>query len=441
MCHNRLTPRISRDIFMFLNMIYDLRETGLVAAAAALQTIVVGGGAAGMMAAISAARSGRKVALLEGNSQLGRKILISGNGRCNLTNLDADSPHHYHGERPEFVRRTLASFPLARSLEFFHALGIETKQEKRGRLFPRSDQARSVVDLLIDELAVSGVRVATDAKAVRLSRRGNGFSLVTREGDEWLAERVILASGGVSLPKLGADASGLALAQGLGHTATPLLPGLVPLESSDRFARRMQGVKVWAEVSAPVSKSHLVTDTDDLLLTKYGVSGFTILNLSAQLVPALERGPVELRVNLFSGQSPEQVSERLRERWARQPHRTLELSFAGLLASKITGPLLDKLKLSREQIVDTISKAQRWLLAQTLTAWPIVVTGPRSFDYAEVTIGGIRTDEVDPVTLESRLVPGLFLAGEMLDVHGDLGGYNFQWAWSSGAVAGQGLLC
>jgi hypothetical protein len=165
MCHNRLTPRISRDIFMFLNMIYDLRETGLVAAAAALQTIVVGGGAAGMMAAISAARSGRKVALLEGNSQLGRKILISGNGRCNLTNLDADSPHHYHGERPEFVRRTLASFPLARSLEFFHALGIETKQEKRGRLFPRSDQARSVVDLLIDELAVSGVRVATDAKA------------------------------------------------------------------------------------------------------------------------------------------------------------------------------------------------------------------------------------------------------------------------------------
>jgi predicted Rossmann fold flavoprotein len=425
---------------MFLNMIYDLRETGLVAAAAALQTIVVGGGAAGMMAAISAARSGRKVALLEGNSQLGRKILISGNGRCNLTNLDADSPHHYHGERPEFVRRTLASFPLARSLEFFHALGIETKQEKRGRLFPRSDQARSVVDLLIDELAVSGVRVATDAKAVRLSRRGNGFSLVTREGDEWLAERVILASGGVSLPKLGADASGLALAQGLGHTATPLLPGLVPLESSDRFARRMQGVKVWAEVSAPVSKSHLVTDTDDLLLTKYGVSGFTILNLSAQLVPALERGPVELRVNLFSGQSPEQVSERLRERWARQPHRTLELSFAGLLASKITGPLLDKLKLSREQIVDTISKAQRWLLAQTLTAWPIVVTGPRSFDYAEVTIGGIRTDEVDPVTLESRLVPGLFLAGEMLDVHGDLGGYNFQWAWSSGAVAGQGLL-
>jgi predicted Rossmann fold flavoprotein len=393
-----------------------------------------------MMAAISAARSGRKVALLEGNSQLGRKILISGNGRCNLTNLDADSPHHYHGERPEFVRRTLASFPLARSLEFFHALGIETKQEKRGRLFPRSDQARSVVDLLIDELAVSGVRVATAAKAVRLSRRGNGFSLVTREGDEWLAERVILASGGVSLPKLGADASGLALAQGLGHTATPLLPGLVPLESSDRFARRMQGVKVWAEVSAPVSKSHLVTDTDDLLLTKYGVSGFTILNLSAQLVPALERGPVELRVNLFSGQSPEQVSERLRERWARQPHRTLELSFAGLLASKITGPLLDKLKLSREQIVDTISKAQRWLLAQTLTAWPIVVTGPRSFDYAEVTIGGIRTDEVDPVTLESRLVPGLFLAGEMLDVHGDLGGYNFQWAWSSGAVAGQGLL-
>ncbi len=425
---------------MFFNMIYGLRETWLVAAAATFQTVVVGGGAAGMMAAISAAQSGRKVALLEGNSQLGRKILISGNGRCNLTNLDADSPHHYYGERPDFIRRTLASFPVARALEFFHQLGIETKVEKRGRLFPLSDQARSVVDLLVDKLAVSRVRVASEAKVAQLSRRGNGFSLVTRGGSEWLAERVILASGGVSLPKLGADTSGLALAQGLGHTTTPLCPGLVPLESADPYVRRMQGVKVWAAVSAPASESHLVTDTDDLLLTKYGVSGFTILNLSAQLVPALERGPLELLVNLFPGQSPEQVSERLRERWLRQPHRTLELSFAGLLPSKIVGPLLDKLKFSRDQTVDIVSKAQRWLLARTLTAWPIVVSGPRSFDYAEVTIGGIRTDEIDPETLESRLVPGLFLAGEMLDVHGDLGGYNFQWAWSSGAVAGQGLV-
>ncbi|SVD04281.1 uncharacterized protein METZ01_LOCUS357135, partial [marine metagenome] len=163
-----------------------MRETWLVAAAATFQTVVVGGGAAGMMAAISAAQSGRKVALLEGNSQLGRKILISGNGRCNLTNLDADSPHHYYGERPDFIRRTLASFPVARALEFFHQLGIETKVEKRGRLFPLSDQARSVVDLLVDKLAVSRVRVASEAKVAQLSRRGNGFSLLTRGGSEWL---------------------------------------------------------------------------------------------------------------------------------------------------------------------------------------------------------------------------------------------------------------
>jgi predicted Rossmann fold flavoprotein len=296
------------------------------------------------------------------------------------------------------------------------------------------------VDVLVDKLAVSQVRVIAEAKVARLTRRGDGFSLVAEDGREWLAERVILASGGVSLPKLGADASGLALARGLGHTTTALRPGLVALESDDPVVRRMQGVKVWAEVSAPISDSRWSRDTDDLLLTKYGVSGFTILNLSAQLVPALDRGPLELLVNLFPGQSPEQLSEKLRQRWLLQPHRTLQLSFAGLLASKIVGPLLDKVKLQADQTVAAISKQQRWLLAQTLTAWPIKVVGPRSFDYAEVTIGGIRTDEIDPDTLESRLVPGLFLVGEMLDVHGDLGGYNLQWAWSSGAVAGQGLV-
>ncbi len=399
--------------------------------------LVVGGGAAGIMAALSAAQRGHRAVLLEGEQQLGRKILISGNGRCNLTNLDADDPDHYHGTQPRFVRQVLAAYPLEWTLGFFRELGIEFKEEKRGRLFPVSDQAQSVVDLLEDRLQSLGVEVVRSAKASAATKGEEGFQVRSAAGRCWEGENLVLASGGVSLAKLGADRSGIGLAEGFGHTATALYPGLVPLCSPDPCLPRMQGVKVWAEVRAPLGRNWTAVDTDDLLFTQYGVSGFTILNLSARVVPLLERGPVELRINLFPGQTPEQVSEKLKGRWERHPHRPLDLSFAGLLHGKVVGPLLQRLGMSAQQPVGGISKAQRWELACFLTGWPVEVSGPRGFDYAEVTIGGIRTSEVDPATLESYLVPGLYLAGELLDVHGDLGGFNFQWAWSSGAVAGQ----
>lgn len=402
-------------------------------------TVVVGGGAAGLMAAISAARAGHRVLLLEGNDRLGRKILISGNGRCNLTNLDADNPVHFHSRQPRFVRPALSQFTLGQTLEFFADLGLETKEEKRGRLFPVSDQAQSVVDLLADALTQSGGDVAFGAKVHAVERAEEGFVVQAADGRQWQAARVVLASGGISLGKLGAHRGGMDIAASLGHTVTPLLPGLVPLESPDRHIKRLQGVKVWACVQGPDLQGKTVADTDDLLLTKYGVSGFTILNLSARIVPLLQEGPVELSVNLFPGTSPEQLSEKLQRRWQNQPHRTLLASFAGLLHGKVARAALAKLGMDEATPVSGLTKAARWQLARILTGWKVVVTQARGFDYAEVTIGGIATDEVNPHTLESYVVPGLYLAGEILDVHGDLGGYNFQWAWSSGHVAGQGL--
>ena len=400
------------------------------------QTIVVGGGAAGMMAAISAAEQGDKVALMEGNPQLGKKILVSGNGRCNLTNIDADSIEHYHGGNPRFIDSVIEQYPLQQTLGFFRKLGLETKEEKRGRLFPVSDQAQAVVDVLEDCLQVLGVDVIKNGKVSVLDSKG-GFKLQTSDGRSWEAARVVMASGGISLAKLGADRSGLNLTEDLGHTCTSLYPGLVALVSPDKYLQRLQGVKVRAEVRAPVSGNKVIVDTDDLLFTKYGVSGFTILNLSAQLVPLLEKGSVELLVSFFPGKTAEQISEMLKLRWEKNPHRSLGLSFAGLLSSKLTRPLLERLEMSLEQPVSQIFKAQRWDLARALGSWPIRVCKPRPFDYAEVTIGGIRTSEINPDTLESYLVPGLYIAGEMVDVHGDLGGFNFQWAWSSGYLAGQ----
>lgn len=402
------------------------------------EVIVVGGGAAGIMAAIRSAESGRRTALLEGNQQLGRKVLIAGNGRCNLTNCDADALGHYHSAPPRFVRRVLGAFPLQRTLEFFGDLGLELKEEKRGRLFPVSDQAQAVVDLLEERLLELGVAVVRCAKVNHAVREEEGFAVRSADGRSWKGHKLVLASGGISVAKLGADGSGLELARGFGHQSTPLLPGLVPLLSPDEYLRPAQGVRVWAEVRAPLGKGRQAVDTDDLLFTPYGVSGFTILNLSAKVVPLLERGPVELEISLFPGQSPEQVSEMLKQRWHRHPQRGLAFSFTGLLHSKLVGPLLFRLGAAPDQPVGQLSKAQRWELARLLTCWPVLVSQPRDFDHAEVTIGGIRTSEVDPATLESYLVPGLYLAGELLDVHGDLGGYNLQWAWASGAVAGSG---
>jgi len=389
-----------------------------------------------MLAAIAAAERGERVAILEGNRQLGRKILVSGNGRCNLTNVEADRPDHYHSRTPDFAKPALAAFPFQQTVRFFAGLGIVTRQERRGRLFPLSDQAQAVVDVLQDRLQELGVVIAGGSK-VRSLERSTHFRAVTQSGELWDADRVILASGGCSLPKLGADRSGMDLAARLGHTVTPLLPGLVPLESPDPHVQRMQGVRLLAQVRARLSPRRAVVDTDDLLFTAYGVSGLAVLNLSAQLVPLFSRGPLDLEVNLFPGESPERISQRLKERWAMNPHRPLAASFAGLLSSKLVGPFLDRFGFDREQRAETIPKGERWRLAQALTAWPIRVTGPRSFEFAEVTIGGVDTREVDPRTLESRIVPGLYFAGEMLDIHGDLGGYNFQWAWSSGRLAGE----
>ena len=394
-----------------------------------------------MLAAIVAVEAGERVTLLEGSGKLGRKILISGNGRCNLTNRTADDLRHYHGTHPRFVRSALDQFRLEETLAFFADLGIEFHEEKRQRLFPVSDQAQAVVDLLADRMRCLGVRVETNAKVVGMGRVSGSsrFELHDAEGQCYTGARVILASGGVSLARLGADRSGMDLAVAMGHRLTDLKPGLVPLISPEKYVARLQGLKVRAEVRVALKGGREAVDTDDLLFTKYGVSGFAILNISARLVPELGARRTLLRVNFFPGRSPEAISQLLKERWQRHPHRSLELSFAGLLSSKLVRPLLDHLGFDAAQRVDQLGKGARWQLAQSLTNWPIAVSGPRPFDYAEVTIGGVRTEDINPDTLESFLVPGLYFAGEMVDIHADLGGFNFQWAWASGVLAGRRL--
>ncbi len=401
-------------------------------------TAVLGGGAAGLVAAISAASEGQKVILFEKGDKLGKKILISGNGRCNLTNRTADDVGHYHGAPPSFIKRVLNHLSLDQTLSFFSDLGIEVHEEKRGRLFPKSNQAQSVVDVLADKMEQLGVKVCLHTEICALDP-GKYFKLETTEGQVYQAVRVIIASGGVSAGKMGADGKGMQMAANLGHEITDLKPGLVALESKEKYLRTMQGVKVVAEVQPEIPGKNRVMDCDDLLIASYGVSGFTILSLSARVVPHLKDGPVNLRVNLFPGQNMQSVSDLLGRRWAKNPHRSLEMSFSGLLNRKLVRSLLKHGSFNGEQVVEKISDKTRDDIANLLTGWSIPVYRPRDFEYAEVTIGGIKTGAINPDTLESYIIPGLYFAGEMLEVYGDLGGFNFQWAWASGMLAGKGL--
>jgi predicted Rossmann fold flavoprotein len=396
--------------------------------------LVVGGGAAGLMAALSAAKRGVQVALLEANDQLGRKILISGNGRCNFANVKGDDTRHYHGSNPRFCNPVLKQFGVRDTLAFFGSLGILYKEEKRGRYFPLADQAQSVVDLMAAEMVRRGVQVELKAQVINIEPDENGFTLTCANGGRWRCTQLIMATGGVSLAKLGASRWGMDAAQAWGHSLTELRPGLVPLVANEKRLFRASGVKVWAKVGGRNASGRLIEDTDDLLITKYGVSGFTILNLSAQLDI-----PSSIEVNLFPPMSHEQMGQLLKERWLAAPERSLQLDLAGMLHAKIVAVLLHQLNLDASTEVGSLNKGQRWDLARQLTSWTIDVVEPRSFDYAEVTIGGIDTGAINPHTLESYIVPGLYFAGEMLDIHADLGGFNFQWAWASGYVAGQGL--
>ena len=289
-----------KTVLSYCFLIISHVETGLKSR----DCIVVGGGAAGMLAAIVAAEAGERVTLLEGSGKLGRKILISGNGRCNLTNRTAD------------------------------------------------------VDLLADRMRCLGVRVETNAKVVGMSRASGSarFELHDAEGQRYTGARVIMASGGVSLARLGADRSGMDLAVGMGHRLTDLKPGLVPLISPEQYVARMQGLKVRAEVRVALKGGREAVDTDDLLFTKYGVSGFAILNLSACLVPELGAKRTVLRVNFFPAAVRKRSANCSKERWQRHPHRSLELSFAGLLSSKLVRPLLDHLEFDAAQRVDQLGK-------------------------------------------------------------------------------------
>jgi len=392
--------------------------------------IVIGGGASGLLAAISAKQHHADVLILERNTKLGKKILATGNGRCNFTNVDATEMHYNH---PYFVRPVFEQMSPKKTLQLFEQFGITPKIEDEGKTYPLSEQASSIVDVLVYEIERLNIPVKYDAYVTSIKKQ-DVFEIELQHGERLKADRVILATGGLAMPKSGSDGTGYQLAQSCGHTMTPIFPALVKLELNSPHLKALDGVKFPGTVELIHDGHPVQTETGDVLFTKYGISGPTILQISRKANQLLQEGQsVFINVILVNGPNQRDVAKR----FSQLKDRSVEMSLIGLINKRIIHPLLKEVHIDPHVMVKDLSKDKMNTLQQHLFGWSFPIVGSKDFDDAQVTAGGITIDEVNPQTLESKKVAGLYFCGEILDIDGLCGGYNLQWAWSSGFVAGK----
>ena len=400
--------------------------------------VIVGGGAAGLMTAIAAARvsPGLRPVVLDGASRLGAKILISGGGRCNVTNRLVSAADFDGGPR-RAIDRVLRAFPVPATLRFFEEIGVGLHEEPGGKIFPDSHRARTVLDALLAEAARRGVRVFTGWRAEAVSR-GHGTLRVSGPRGAIDARCVALTTGGLSVPRTGSDGHGLAMAAVLGHTVVPTTPALVPLLLEGDLHRRLAGVSHPATLRLQVDGRTAVTRTGSMLWTHFGVSGPVVLDLSRHWHRAvLEERPATISLAVGEDRTFEAAEEFLLRETSSRPRAALATVLATRMPAAVSEHLLAALGVEGATGLAHLTREARRRVAHALAGWRLPVVGSRGYAAAEATAGGVSLDEVDPATMASTVCPGLYLAGEMLDVDGRLGGFNFQWAWSSGTVAGR----
>jgi predicted Rossmann fold flavoprotein len=395
---------------------------------------VVGAGAAGLLAALFAARAGARVLLLETRPRPGAKIRVSGGGRCNVLPVAmALDDYHTSGSR-HALRNVLLSWPLDEVRSFFERdLGVPLKAEATGKLFPVSERPLDVVEALLGACARAGATLVCAARVVGIEPQANGagFVLRTAAGDRFGCARLVLATGGLSLPKSGSDGGGLAIAAALGVATVPTYPALVPLTTSDRRWRALAGVSLPVELRARRGERVIETRERELLFTHKGFSGPVVLDMSRHLA-APDAGGVHIAARWGGAAAPD-WDEVLRPAGARRVATILRQHFADRLADTF----LDVAGVPPDRRESDLTRSERRLLVNVLEGYVLPVDGNEGYATAEVTAGGVALDAVRPRTLESRAVPGLYLCGEMLDVVGRIGGYNFLWAWVSGRRAGE----
>ena len=413
---------------------------------AAADIAIIGAGAAGLAAAICAGEAAspsgsRSIVLLDGAKTIGAKLLVSGGGRCNVTHAVV-APTDFFGNR-RIIKNVLAAFSVEATTKWFASMGVELKREETGKLFPVTDRSRTVLNALVERCRELGVAICPDHRVTKIDRlpdSGAGF-VVHHSHGALTASRVILATGGRSIPKSGSDGFGYELARQLGHHVTPTVPALAPLVLDDRmFHKNLSGLSQEVELTTVVKGKALDARSGSLLWTHFGISGPVVMDASRFWCLAQAQGEsVEVYGNFLPGQNQEQVRQWFMEQTREHPRRSLGKILAQRLPQRFTESLVQHAGCDSQTAIAQLPKKDRDHLLSLLTRFPFPIVQDRGWNYAEVTAGGVPLEEINFRTMESKLVPGLYLAGEILDCDGRIGGFNFQWAWATGYLAGQAV--
>ena len=404
--------------------------------------VIVGGGAAGLMAAVTAARRGKSVLLLDKNERLGKKLRITGKGRCNVTNdctVEEVIASVVNGGR--FLYSALSAFPPQAVMEFFESLGVPLKTERGRRVFPASDRADDIADALVREAKAAGVIVRQGTAEAVLTEHNKVTGVRTAAGEEIPAQAVILACGGASYPGTGSNGDGYKLARALGHTVGEIVPSLVPLVSNDEDCLKLMGLslrncRLW--VTEAGKKKPVFEEFGELLFTHFGLSGPTVLSASAHLRP-MAPGKFTAHIDLKPALDPQKLDARVLRDFSKNQNRIFANSLDELLPQKLIPVVIARSGIAPETRCHSITREERQRLCGVLKDFTVEIEGFRPIAEAIVTSGGVSTKEIDPRTMQSKLISGLYFAGEMIDCDAYTGGYNLQIAFSTGRLSAENL--
>ncbi len=409
-------------------------------------TVIIGGGPAGLMAAISSAKNGDKVTIIEKMNSCGKKLLITGKGRCNITNnAQMDKFMENTPTNPKFLYGVFNNFTNKDMIELLENEGVKTKVERGERVFPVSDRAQDVLEALLHILKKQNVQILTNTTAKRIITDGekNVLGVELDNGKEIKADKIILATGGKSYPVTGSTGDGYKLAKDLGHTITKIEPSLVPLTSHDEVCKELQGLSLRnVAIQLQICDKVVYKDFGEMLFTHFGVSGPIVLSASSYLVKTknieqiLKEGKVELEIDLKPALSEEKLDARILRDFEEQKNKQFKNSLDKLLPQKLIPVIIEKTNINESKKINEITKQERQKLVNELKHFKISINGTRPIEEAIVTSGGINIKEINPKTMESKLIKGLYFAGEIIDVDCLTGGYNLQVAWSTGYTAG-----
>lgn len=406
--------------------------------------IIIGGGASGLMTSILCKDYGLDVAIIEGNDRVGKKILTTGNGRCNISNRFIQKPFsdRYHSDNKDFYNDVLEAFDIDSTINFFSSLGLPITTLDEGKMYPLSLQASSVLDIFRLALEDRGINIYLNNKIENITSNSKTFRLSSKSGEIFTCKKLILACGGKTAPNTGSDGSGYTLAKSLGHSMVPPLPALVQLKLDYKALKALSGVKFDGFAEIMVDGISERKEFGEVLFTDYGISGPPILQLSRKASKALHQNrEVQIKIDMLPHLKSENLEDFLENHWAMFSYRSIVDSFIGIINKKLIPIIL------KECNIDNIHKPcseltwkEKKSLFTLVKAWTFNVMGTNSFSNAQVTAGGIDTKEVYSKTLESKITKNLFFCGEILDVDGDCGGFNLQWAWSSAYTAAKACL-